>query len=145
MPSFARLVATALLACTGLLVQAAPDGTLYRALGERPGIAALTTDFVTRLKADPRTHPFFKDIRTEYLSGQLGILFCQLSGGPCRRDQMEAPDMRRVHANLGVQEADFNALVEVLQQTMDAQRIPFAVQNHLLARLAPMHREIVTR
>ena len=36
-----------------------------------------------------------------------------------------------------------NALVEVLQDTMDAQGIPFRDQNRLLARLAPMHREII--
>jgi hemoglobin len=34
-------------------------------------------------------------------------------------------------------------LVEVLQQAMDAQGIAFGVQNRLLARLAPMHRDIV--
>ena len=39
---------------------------------------------------------------------------------------------------------DFNALVEVLQQSMEARGIPFGAQNRLLARLAPMHREIVT-
>jgi hemoglobin len=33
--------------------------------------------------------------------------------------------------------------VEVLQASMDAQHLPFATQNRLLARLAPMHREIV--
>jgi hemoglobin len=33
--------------------------------------------------------------------------------------------------------------VEVLQDTMDAQGIPFRDQNRLLARLAPMHREII--
>ncbi len=143
--SIIRLAFVAVLAGAGTLAPAATDDSLYRTLGERPGIATLTTDFVTRLKADPRTGPFFKDISTKYLSGQLSILFCQLSGGPCKRDEMEAPDMRRVHENLGVREADFNALVEVLQQTMDAHGVPFAMQNRLLAQLAPMHREIVTR
>jgi hypothetical protein len=32
---------------------------------------------------------------------------------------------------------------EVLQQSMDAQGIPFAVQNRLVAQLARMHRGIV--
>jgi len=49
-----------------------------------------------------------------------------------------------VHADLTIDQADFNALVEVLQDAMDAQGIPFAQQNRLLALLAPMHREIVT-
>ena len=39
--------------------------------------------------------------------------------------------------------SNFNALVEVLQQSMDAQGIPFSAQNKLLAQLAPMHRDII--
>jgi len=39
--------------------------------------------------------------------------------------------------------ANLDALVEVLQQAMDAQVIPFNAQNKLLAQLAPMHRDIV--
>jgi hemoglobin len=44
---------------------------------------------------------------------------------------------------MDISKGDFNALVEVLQASMDAQGVPFATQNQLLARLAPMHREIV--
>ncbi len=35
-------------------------------------------------------------------------------------------------------------LLEVLQVAMDARNIPFATQNQLLARLAPMHRDVIT-
>ena len=52
--------------------------------------------------------------------------------------------MKRAHANMTVAKADFNRLVEILQVSMDARSIPFADQNRLLARLAPMHRDIVT-
>ena len=44
-----------------------------------------------------------------------------------------------------VGEADFNALVEDLQIAMDRKGIPFRSQNKLLAVLAPMHREVITR
>jgi hemoglobin len=52
--------------------------------------------------------------------------------------------MKAAHADLGIRKADFNALVEVLQDTMDQRRIPFRTQNRLLALLAPMHRDIIT-
>ena len=39
----------------------------------------------------------------------------------------------------------FNALVEDLQIAMDKRGIPFRAQNRLLAKLAPMYREIETR
>jgi len=42
-----------------------------------------------------------------------------------------------------VRRADFNALVELLQVTMDARGVPVRAQNRLLALLAPMHRDII--
>jgi hemoglobin len=65
-----------------------------------------------------------------------------LTGGPCR---YEGRAMDRAHASLQLTNRDFNALAEDLQIAMERARIPFAVQNRLLAILAPMQREIVTR
>jgi hemoglobin len=53
--------------------------------------------------------------------------------------------MKKSHENLKIGSADFNRLVEVLQDTLDARGVPFATQRELLARLAPMHRDIITR
>jgi hemoglobin len=52
--------------------------------------------------------------------------------------------MKAAHAAMGVNKAAFNNLVEGLQLAMDAEKIPFTVQNRLLALLAPMNREIIT-
>jgi hemoglobin len=84
--------------------------------------------------------PFFKEVDQARLKAELVTQFCQVSGGPCTRS---GKDMKRVHAGFDIDRASFNALVEVLQQAMDAQGIAFGVQNRLLARLAPMHRDIV--
>lgn len=46
---------------------------------------------------------------------------------------------------LGLDRADFNALVEDLQIAMNQRGIPFRSQNKLLAVLAPMHREVITK
>ena len=51
--------------------------------------------------------------------------------------------MAEAHGALTISKADFNALVEVLQLSMDAKGIPFGAQNRMLARLAPMHRDII--
>jgi hemoglobin len=71
---------------------------------------------------------------------QLVAQICELTGGPCK---LTGPGMRQVHNNIDITRADFNALDEVLQQSMDAQGIAFTDQNRLLAKLAPMHRDIV--
>ena len=123
--------------------QTAPvDDRLYRAWGGEEGIRATMEDFFVRLRADPRTAPFFKDSNREHLVRQLTDQLCELAGGPCK---YEGAPMGPAHRDLDIGKAEFNALVEVLQQSMDARGIPFRAQNAMLARLAPMHREIVTR
>jgi hemoglobin len=66
--------------------------------------------------------------------------FCEVSGGPCKR---KGPDMKKAHSGMDITKSNFNALVEVLQQAMEAQGIAFTTQNKLLAQLAPMHRDII--
>lgn len=116
------------------------DDSLYQQLGGQPGLVRLMDDFMQRLLADPRMKPFFKDVDHAHVKAQLVDQFCEVSGGPCKLD---GPDMKTVHSGIDVTRADFNALVEVLQQAMDAQGIAFGAQNRLLAKLAPMHRDIV--
>ncbi len=116
------------------------DDTLFRALGGQAGIARIVDDFVPRLVADPRLSEFFKKARQEHLRQMLAQQFCQVSGGGCAYTGLP---MKLAHQDMDISKGDFNALVEVLQASMDAQGVPFATQNQLLARLAPMHREIV--
>jgi hemoglobin len=72
---------------------------------------------------------------------QLVEQICQVTGGPC---DYQGKDMKTAHMDMRISKSDFNALVEVLQATMDAQGISFSTQNQLLARLAPMHRAVIT-
>ena len=85
--------------------------------------------------------PHFKEANRKHVKEQLVEQFCQVTGGPC---VYRGSDMKASHADLKIGRGDFNALVEVLQQAMDAQGIPFRAQNQLLAQLAPMHRDIIT-
>lgn len=119
----------------------APAAGLYQAFGEQIGIRSLMDDFVIRLKADSRIGEQFKDTNAAHLAKQLSDQICQLAGGPC---VYKGPNMKDAHANMDIGRSHFNALVEVLQQSMDARGIPFTRQNQLLALLAPMHRDVVT-
>jgi hemoglobin len=118
------------------------EPALYHALGETAGITSLTQDFVARLKADTRFGDMFKKTNAQNLSDRLAEQFCVLSGGPCK---YTGDDMKRVHSSLDITKGNFNALVEDLQAAMDAKNIPFVAQNQLLAKLAPMHRDIITK
>jgi len=43
---------------------------------------------------------------------------------------------------MGVHDVHFNALAEDLQLAMDRAGVPFSKQNYLVARLAPMEKQI---
>lgn len=120
----------------------AATSELYIAFGERAGIAALMDDFVVRLKADPRTAPFFDKTNLPELARGLTDQLCMLSGGPCK---YTGASMKKAHDDLDIRRRDFNALVEVLQDSMGAKGIAFSTQNRMLALLAPMHRDVVTK
>ncbi len=142
-PVFSLVLAAASLLLSGAsFAQAAPgNDQLYKAFGEKAGLVTLMDDFMVRLLADPRTGPHFKPSNQQRVKEQLVDQLCQLAGGPCI---YKGADMKSAHANLDISKSDFNALVEVLQQSMDAQGIPFRTQNQMLALLAPMHRDTIT-
>jgi hemoglobin len=134
-------------ACASLLTApsfaqtAMAQDALYKIFGEKAGLVKLMDDFVNRLKADSRTGPHFKDANPRNLKEQLVDQVCQVTGGPC---VYQGSDMKSAHSGMDIKTSDFNALVEVMQQAMDAQGIPFQAQNQLLAKLAPMHRDIIS-
>ncbi len=119
----------------------ASSSALFETFGGKAGLIKLMDDFMVRLLADPRTGPHFKPANQQRIKEQLVDQFCVVMGGPC---VYKGADMKSSHANLDITKGDFNALVEVLQRAMDAQGIAFGAQNQLLARLAPMHRDVIT-
>ena len=115
---------------------------VFKQFGELPGLTALMDDFMVQLLADPRTRPFFEQSDQARVKKHLTEQFCVILGGPCT---YTGRDMKTVHADLGIHRGEFNALVEDLQIAMNKRHVPFHAQNKLLAKLAPMHREIETK
>lgn len=139
----ALLLAAGSLALHGnTAAQQLADDSLYRSLGEKAGIALIVDDFVNRMVADQRIAAMFKNTKLPNLKEQLADQFCWLSGGPCK---YEGDAMKPVHKDLGITKANFNAVVEMLQLSMDGRGVPFREQNRLLALLAPMNRDIITK
>lgn len=115
---------------------------VFDEFGGRPGLVSLMNDFMGNLMADPRTRPFFQDVDREHIKAELVDQFCVILDGPCT---YTGNDMTPVHRGLGIDRAAFNALVEDLQAAMDKHHVPFRAQNKLLARLAPMSHQIITK
>ena len=110
--------------------------------GGEAGLTALMETFMADLLADPRTGRFFANADQVRVKRQLTEQFCVILGGGCT---YTGRDMRSSHAGQDIDRSHFYALVEVLQVSMNKHKIPFRAQNKLLAKLAPMHREIVTK
>ncbi len=119
----------------------AGDGT-WRAFHESPGVTRVIDGFITRNLADPRIGDVFKGQDLVRFRRVLNEQFCFLLGGGCT---YTGRSMKDAHKDMGIQSADMGALVENLQWAMRAEGVPFFAQNRLLAKLAPMRRDVVER
>jgi hemoglobin len=108
--------------------------------GGRAGLDAIMETFMAGMLADPSLAPFFQNADQGRIKRQLAEQFCVILGGDCT---YSGRDMKSSHAGLNINRAHFNRLVEVLQDAMNQHDVPFRAQNQLLAKLAPMHREVV--
>lgn len=133
------------IACIGLLALSplsvsAADTAAFDAFGGKAGLDRLTADLVPTLFDSPEIGVFFKDSNPDRIRQMLAEQFCVELSGPCRYTGI---DMRKSHARFDIRTEHFNILVELLQEAMDRQGVPFWAQNKLLARLAPMHKDII--
>ncbi|MFA4891966.1 group 1 truncated hemoglobin [Brevundimonas sp.] len=115
---------------------------MFEAFHGRAGIDRMVDSMLDGAKADPRTAGIFVATDMVRLRRTLKEQFCYVLGGDCGYTGRSMVD---AHDDLGLQPADMGALIEHLQNAMDAENIPFRTQNRFLARLAPMRRDIVTR
>lgn len=137
------LFASIVLAAVSLVAFAArADDSLYQDLGGHDGIVKIANQTADNFLADDRIKQTFDDTNMDRFKALLADQFCQLAGGPC---VYKGRDMKTSHKGLHLDTADFNAVVEDLQRAMDKCDIPFRTQNRLLALLAPMKRDIVTK
>jgi len=143
------LIAAALIFATPALAEppkpanapvVSPDGSLYRQFGSHDGLVRVVDDMYANINADDRIKGFFDPAKQVHTKAMLVEQFCRVTGGGCA---YSGRDMEKVHREMGITRADFDALVEDLQKAMTRNHIPFAAQNQLLAALAPQSRVIV--
>jgi hemoglobin len=115
---------------------------LYWRLGGMPAISAVVDDFVGNVAADRRINRFFAHTDIGRLKFYLVQQICAGTGGPCI---YTGRDMRSVHAGMGIRSRHFNALVQDLGKTLNKFKVPAREQKELVAILAPMKKDIVTR
>jgi hemoglobin len=136
----ARLVALSAL----MLMSAAAlaDKTLYESMGGEPALRAALDHFADIVVADDRINFTFAEANMAKFKQLLFEQLCNLSGGPCK---YTGRDMRTSHTKLKINNAEFNALAEDLYISLGQAGVPYRLQNKLMAVLAPMQHEIVSK
>jgi hemoglobin len=135
-------VAAFVFACAVATPAFADGDSLYQDLGGQGGIEKIAQYTTANFLADPRIKATFDNTNMERFEKLLSQQFCVVAGGPC---EYKGRSMKDAHKALGLDNADFNAVVEDLQDALDKAGVPFAAQNRFLARLAPMQHDIVTK
>ena len=120
----------------------ATDDSVFQQFGGKAGISKVIDDFLGIWAADPRISARLQDADVERLGFMLKEQITQLTGGPA---VYSGKDMKTIHEGMGLRNADFNALAEDLQRAMEKNAVPVRAQNKLLAKLAPMEHDIVTK
>ena len=135
----AALVATMLFgACQDMMPM--KEKSLYERLGGKDAITAVVDDFVANVAADKRINGYFAKTNIPQLKRNLVDQICAATGGPCT---YTGRDMKTAHAGMGVTDADFNALVEDLQKSLNKFKVPDKEQGQLLGILGPLKPQIV--
>ena len=117
--------------------------SLYQRLGGYDAIAAVTDDFVGRLITDARLKRFFGGVsdNSKMRIRQLIVdQLCAVTGGPC---VYIGRDMRTAHKGLGINDADWQAAVADLGQTLAKFKVGAAEQRDLAAALGSIKPDIV--
>lgn len=114
----------------------------YKEFGAKEGLKKLNDRFVLLLTTDKRIKDIFRASDLARLRRTLTEQFCYILGGPCDYTGMT---MAASHKDHGIAMREYMILVQLLQVAMEEQKISFDAQAKLLAKLAPMYRDIVIR
>jgi hemoglobin len=120
-------------------VQAA-ELSLYKRLGEQPGISYIVDTFVAKVGGDARINKYFAHTNMPHLKYEVVQQLGQATGGP---QKYSGKDMKSAHEGLHITKGAFNAFVEDLVWSLNKTGVGKQEQKELLARLAPMEPDIV--
>lgn len=138
---------TASLTCLLVLVSsctnqpaAVTDDSLYQALGGQAGIEGILENFINGMADTPAVGNHFAKSDLNRFFEKTTEHICHLSGGPC---EYTGDTMARAHGGFGINESEFNQMVELFIDAMEQENIPYRTQNRLIAILAPLRGDII--
>jgi len=120
--------------------------SLYDRLGGVYSIATVVDDFIERLLVDDtlNANPAIKDARTRVpkagLKFHVTALVCEVTGGPCK---YSGRSMKDAHAQLNINEAQWQAMVADFRRTLDKFKVPAKEQEELITIVGSTKKDIV--
>lgn len=136
-----NLVIAVVLLCAGCVMQTRPEATLFQRIGGLPILSRISNQTLDIVSKDPRTKRSFEDVKMKTLKESLTNFLCIKTGGNC---VYEGETMKKSHADLHITTAEFEILVDVLRERIDANGVGTKEKNELLKILAPMKHDVVT-
>lgn len=124
----------------GACASPAKQPNLYQQLGGEEGVDALVYELLVRIAEDDRVVDRFRNVDISRFKEGFENYICSVSGGPC---EYTGESMQVVHAGHNYTDTEFNAIVDLLIEAMEARDLPVTTQNRLLAKLAPDYSDIV--
>jgi hemoglobin len=114
--------------------------SLYRQLGGRVGIAAVTDEFYRRVLADDALAPFFMGTDLARLYAHQAAFLAAAVGGP---DPYAGRAPQEAHAGRGIAAPHFAATAGHLAAALDACGVPGAMAAVVMARVGALRDEVI--
>jgi hemoglobin len=124
-----------------LLLEEGSLMTVYDAIGGAPSVQAAVDDFYARLLADPALEHFFAEVDLSKLKSHQRAFIAAALGGS---EIYQGRDMAAAHAGLAIADADFDAVVAHLVDTLTGLGVPQELIGEIGAKLLPLRAQIVT-
>ena len=117
--------------------------TLYERLGGYDAIAAVASDLLPRLQADPRLARFWQHRGADGVKREKQLLIdflCASAGGPL---YYTGRDMKTAHVGMRISEGDWASFLRHVEATLDAFRVPRAERDEVVGFVQSTKPEIV--
>jgi len=119
------------------------DRSLYERLGGYDAVAAVASDLLPRLQADPRLARFWQNRSDDGVRREKQLLIdflCSSAGGPLL---YTGRDMKTSHRGMRIDERDWSAFLGHLAATLEAFRVPAAERDAVVAFIQSTKSDIV--
>jgi len=122
-----------------------PEKSLYERLGGYDVIAAFVTDYVNRIRADPRFARFGTGRGNDKKKRDLQLnidYMCKVTGGT---NYYLGRDMKTTHVGLSITETEWQANMRYMTEALERYEVPLKEKEEVLAIVENMKRDIVEK